>query len=666
MARLSSSSSSAFDFGCYHIDKEVASGKLSVNDDTDHLNSRSAESCDANVNSLRDSKLIAIEAEIPKIVDEILSFQEVVGKRGKLREKWEAAFLSAAKRVLHQAESLNRKESATGSGDRVLWDDVHTLSANDFKNATDKSIWCDNSDSTYTFIRPSTDHGLSSSHTSDLISPAHISWDDLGISATASNEANGSISGSWGDIGLTSESKCRAFMEKNDTSQLSTDNAANTIFHSWNNLASSSKTSSIEFNHSEEKSDVSNNLSSDSSSLNDSPSNIYQADRPDAWDTSPTANQSKFMSQSSGVGSFASTTMVRHTLDTNSMATTIEIDHSLSPKSEQETRPISNVTQTPPSIAFSNTLNKLCGQECEHVASIESLPTQHERNSSFSHFHESFGETNGAVQSCGQTESNLPALLLLRLLTSSDWDTLHRHINGYTQARATIISDAENKVDTPFPTQFPEDDSCKSNTSNASDEKIESEIVFFKDFASSPSVDSIAYLLRKSRKDGDVFSVNDFNSILARISISPELLPDEIIDLLLQVHMRMTELSDVGFKSCHPDATTYEILLLSLTNRTPASINAMKLVKQYMLSDPTAWTPHTVKAAMLLFEKRDCAAMATKLFEKLQLKSAQYNSIPNRAYHSLIYLMQLEDNSARALEILRFALRVSNDTHVLS
>jgi len=254
----------------------------------------------------------------------------------------------------------------------------------------------------------------------------------------------------------------------------------------------------------------------------------------------------------------------------------------------------------------------------------------------------------------------LRALALLRLLTSTDWGAFDRPVDPEEkESRNSILTDDDGD-DVPEDTSL-DNASVVNNTSSSRADELGDSTGNETDEDNSriETIHFISDLLNQAHVTSEHFSTSEYNSILARIAISTELLPDNVLDLIMQIYKQMIRLAAGGIRECRPDSTTYEILLLALTGRLHASGTAISVVNDLMLLEPSFWTPNTLEALMLVFEERNSTQLALKLFENLRQKKTTSVEVSKRTFRSLIQLIQFEDNRQKAAEVLAFALKVS-------
>lgn len=143
----------------------------------------------------------------------------------------------------------------------------------------------------------------------------------------------------------------------------------------------------------------------------------------------------------------------------------------------------------------------------------------------------------------------------------------------------------------------------------------------------------------------------EFNTFLARLAISPELLPDEILSAMMETYLKMT---GADKPASQPNAITFEILLLTFCRRFSALPTATDFVHQ--LRELKAWNPKTLEAAAMLCEKRVDHALALKLLDDVD----KLKYMPGkRFFRSLVNVAKADDNRHTALRVLQLALEVS-------
>lgn len=262
------------------------------------------------------------------------------------------------------------------------------------------------------------------------------------------------------------------------------------------------------------------------------------------------------------------------------------------------------------------------------------------------------------------------AIVLLRILGTKEWRTFDRLLDEKKDDEQVerfnkFFTGEERRNEIESEASSP---SVDTNGFDAVEIDGDSSMQFMdgEDNALSGSLKLISDLFKDSRiATSEHLSTSEYNSVLARVALSPELFPEEMLNILMQLHFQMEGLAEIGFNECRPDATTYEILLLALNHRLPASGNAIGIVKGFMISNPNCWTVETVEAALLLFEKQNATKLALQLFDNLHEKQLNNVDLSNRAYRSMIYLTQFDNNKEKAFEVLRLALQVSTPGHWL-
>ena len=271
----------------------------------------------------------------------------------------------------------------------------------------------------------------------------------------------------------------------------------------------------------------------------------------------------------------------------------------------------------------------------------------------------SIGTSNGNVDDWSpqlakvENEAVTLSVALLRLLNAEHWRSFLNRFNEID----------ENPDDKQDSNAALEDDQLRTSAETGTSGALS---LSLRDGDGSDSsrnmLNDSANTLIKSMQDflmDSHLSTFDFNSVLARVALSPELSPDDVLEYILQFYSQMEKLATDGFTEARPNATTYEIILLTLHHRLLTSGNAVDIIKSSMVSNPSCWTSNTLDAAMLVLRKVHATKLAARLFDDIQTEGQAEIDVFKRTYRSLIYLAQFDDNRKQGVAVLEHALRVS-------
>ena len=248
-----------------------------------------------------------------------------------------------------------------------------------------------------------------------------------------------------------------------------------------------------------------------------------------------------------------------------------------------------------------------------------------------------------------RTEGVTQALHLLRTLSEEDW-TAFDHPSNFERHAAEV-----KESDDPLGTEVEVTSSEAQSDSEFGDraDRFDSDEENDKD-----TFGILSDLLDAAKLGDEHLTTADYNFILARMAIATELLPDEILALMMQTHRQMADLSRSGFQECRPDQRTHEILLLALSRRFAAFQTAIDLVTSLSDASSFSWTPRTLDVTMQLCERKSLQGLARKVICDLQNDAAMEIDIPDRVYHSLINVLKTDDARRSVIEVLRLALKV--------
>jgi len=202
-------------------------------------------------------------------------------------------------------------------------------------------------------------------------------------------------------------------------------------------------------------------------------------------------------------------------------------------------------------------------------------------------------------------------------------------------------------------------------------------------------------------------STNDFNLLLFRITLAPDLSSDEVFELMLTTYRLMVQLSDVvddrvndvhddddddddddnddaviGYKhnTCAPDETTVEIMILMTRRRLAAYHTGVDLVKDFVArqkerprlldhvggssgeGDPalsSIWNEFSLQEAVRLCERRNEYELAQNLVHSILQDERRLFRIPVSVFHSMIDMSKRQHRSDDAIHWLRICLQVS-------
>jgi len=605
--------------------------------------------------ALRENRLKALEAELPGIVDEILVFHEEMGttrKHHSLRQEWEYAFRVEQQRAQNLAHSRSRNSRG----------DANTRSSNSWGTFSKR-----------------TEANRSPGKSSDL-----PSWDDPSASAPGSLSDIGGLKdqGLWenfdrsaesqtlGDIGQSASASDKDSLEELGPSTAGAPSLGPNPFENlgaevgYGSLECYHGTKCLETNNGRAPSvNIPNDVIGSESSGSSSKATIDEQHKVCSVDTGTCKGLSR---QEAGPGGES------QVFDFN--ANTLRDDPLISGHIK--------LRETIASFADEVPSDRVNGSVKTNSLSLNSASTtspaaQFSLSGYVSTLDSNQDHNQRATEQPSTYDAVARAIVLLRLLSNKEWrtfDSLSFEKNDKKEdddeqverldeswmgeerkekeSKASSLSVGTAVAD--MPSEFNTVETGGDSSMRAKGED---------DTAPSDSMKLITDLLKIATNEH--LCTSEYNSVLARVAISPELLPDEILDLLMQLHFQMEGLAKVGFNECQPDATTYEILLLALNHRLPASGNAIGIVQGFMISNPACWTSHTVEAALLLFEKQNASKLALQLFENLNKEQLVNVDISNRACRSLICLMQFDNNREKAVEVLKVALQVSSTGNCL-
>lgn len=154
-------------------------------------------------------------------------------------------------------------------------------------------------------------------------------------------------------------------------------------------------------------------------------------------------------------------------------------------------------------------------------------------------------------------------------------------------------------------------------------------------------------------------STDDYNAILARVSVSADLEPDEVSKILLNVYHNMLQLSNLGSSECCPNAMTYEIILLTLNRRLESVTTAIDLVKN-MTDELLIWTPELLVAAFHTIQKRNLLSFGINVINTARSgRDKKRFRIPIRVFMSLIRMEKALNAQDDAISTIKMYMKVS-------
>jgi hypothetical protein len=240
------------------------------------------------------------------------------------------------------------------------------------------------------------------------------------------------------------------------------------------------------------------------------------------------------------------------------------------------------------------------------------------------------------------------ALILLRIMSVKDWETFDE-----------IVSDDD-------------DDNDDEIDDEGTDHSLEG--------SSSIDASFIESILGKAKMGQVYLSTNDYNTILARLAISPEIPPEQTLNLMMQTHGQMIELSnlietsDMIMDDFRPDATTYEILLLVLSRRLQALSTAMSIVSDELLQSKSnksfTWTPTLLEIVIQNCKSRRYTDIAKRLLSGLHsdeehTRITMSENISKQAQISFIDVMKSENFMEEGVQVLQLVLKVSDYNSII-
>jgi hypothetical protein len=239
------------------------------------------------------------------------------------------------------------------------------------------------------------------------------------------------------------------------------------------------------------------------------------------------------------------------------------------------------------------------------------------------------------------------AIVLLRILSDTDWEVFDRPLSRNEDDQETYLDDTADILNPVSNTETAKPENDEDVTHERTNGVDKGKIL----------LDQLSNLLTEANLGREPLLTADYNLLLVRMAISPELLPDEILDFMLQTYDQMIRLSESGFEECTPNAETNEIILLALCRRFSAYKTAAQIISQLLMTDAFACEPKTLKAALFLCEKQGEHEMARQILSAL--KKHKSSKIPRSVFVSFLEIMKMSDSRKEAIELLNFALEVS-------
>lgn len=156
-----------------------------------------------------------------------------------------------------------------------------------------------------------------------------------------------------------------------------------------------------------------------------------------------------------------------------------------------------------------------------------------------------------------------------------------------------------------------------------------------------------------------VLKTNDYNAILARLAIAPELTVEIILESVMQTYQQMVEMAKVGMIDSGPDAMTYELLMHTLNRRLSSSNTAVDIMQEMKQSKVVGWTPHTMKAAFQVCQGRNDLKSARIVLKDVVADKSRSFKIPSGVLLAYLDMLKSEDAQTEALELLKLSMEVS-------
>jgi hypothetical protein len=239
------------------------------------------------------------------------------------------------------------------------------------------------------------------------------------------------------------------------------------------------------------------------------------------------------------------------------------------------------------------------------------------------------------------------ATILLRTITEQEWIEFDYPQEVEQGTSEEAMEDAEDEAEDVL--SLKDEDSGSSSDPNS--DMIDADQVKT-DLDRGDRLTMIVDRIRTSNKGQ--LSQDDYNLVLARLAVATELLPDDILTMLVDVFEQMK-------RDSRPDATTYEVLLLALGRRFAASPMAASFVMD--VTADVEWSAKMFEAAASICEHRNNHQLAQKLLQAMEGSSVW---VPKKAYRSLLEFSKIDDRRDFALRIMNHALEVSQADCIFS
>jgi hypothetical protein len=172
-------------------------------------------------------------------------------------------------------------------------------------------------------------------------------------------------------------------------------------------------------------------------------------------------------------------------------------------------------------------------------------------------------------------------------------------------------------------------------------------------------IERLLDMLMDAKAGRVVLKTNDYNAILARLAIAPELTVEITLESVMQTYQLMVEMAKVGMADSGPDATTYELLMHTLHRRLSSSKTAVEIMREMMQSESVRWTPQTMKAAFQLCQGRNDLKTARMVLKDVIAEKSRSFKIPSEVLLVYLDMLKSEDAQKEALELLQLSMEVS-------
>lgn len=266
---------------------------------------------------------------------------------------------------------------------------------------------------------------------------------------------------------------------------------------------------------------------------------------------------------------------------------------------------------------------------------------------SFAPKKENIGLNSEQARNDGLTQG----LTLLRTLSEEDWTAFDHPVDYEWQAAEGRAAASDDHVLTDVEITRSNAEHIKVTSDNADSFKSDEK-------GYEGTIGMLLDLCEAAKLEGEHLTTADYNFILVRMALATELVPDEILALMMQTYRQMADLARAGFRECRPNERSNEILLLALSRRLAAFQTAIDVMISLTNSDCFVWTPRTLEVTMQLCERKSYHGLARKLLNDLQSDTASEIDIPWGVYHSLINVLKIDDARRSVIEVLQLALKV--------